>query len=135
MKHLLLLGLTCLVVACGPSIHPDNEIPFGALDLPAPGAVVPPGPLLVGGWALDDEGIDRVRVFLDRRLVGEARLAVARPDVVRLFPQHSRGTAEHGWNTIISLPNTPGSHEILAQAVDVQGATRDLGTVAIIIGS
>jgi hypothetical protein len=73
-----------------PSPEPDraNELPFGFIDAPTPGAAVE-RQIQMYGWA--------VTVTL-----GEAVAA--------------------------------GSHTLLAQAVDTQGATRDIGTVTVSLG-
>lgn len=118
--------------ACGGAPDPANELPFGAVDLPAAGAVVSPGPIVVGGWAMDDGGVSVVRVYVNRRFAVETRLEVPRPDLIKVFPAYLHGTEFHGWNATVTLPS-PGPYEILAQAIDRTGATRDLGVVSVTV--
>lgn len=134
-RRVVAAGVVCLTMACAGPAHRRSEVPFGALDLPAPNSVVAPGPLVVGGWAMDDEGIDVVRVFVNRRFVAETRLTVPRPDLIKAFPAYLHNTEVHGWNLTITLQAGTGAAEILAQAVDSRGATRDLGTVVVTVGS
>ena len=124
-----ILGLTA---SCrGRDIDSANELPFGAIDVPAAGTVLRPGPTVVGGWALDDSGIAEVRIYFDGRFVERATPNVPRPDVAQAYPKYARGGDRHGWNLEVDFAATPGAHTILAQAVDSQGATRDLGSVAV----
>lgn len=118
--------------ACGGAPNPTNELPFGAVDMPQAGAVVPRGPLVVGGWAMDDTGVSVVRLYVNRRFVAETRLEVPRPDLIKVYPAYLHGTEFHGWNVTVTLTGT-GPHEILAQAVDRAGATRDLGVVNVTV--
>lgn len=127
-----LMVATCVLVGCAGAPDPANELPFGSVDMPQSGAVVAKGPIVVGGWAMDDAGVTRVRVYVNRRFVTESRLEVARPDLIKVFPAYLHGSEFHGWNVTVVLP-TPGVYEILAQATDTDGATRDLGVVAITV--
>ena len=90
--------------------------------------------MVVGGWALDDEGVKEVRVYVDNRFVGRTTVTLSRPDVSKSFPKYAaNGNDIHGWVLTVSLGNAfaDGPHTVLAQAVDTQGATRDIGTVNV----
>jgi hypothetical protein len=113
---------------------PQNELPFGVVDVPKAGDVITPGRVLVGGWALDDSGIEEIRIYFDGRFTAATTVTVARPDVIKAYPKYVKGTDVHGWNVEIEVPNQPGPHTILAQAVDDRGATRDLGSFTVTIG-
>jgi hypothetical protein len=127
-------GVLVLAAAAACSAVPDpaNEVPFGAVDIPAAGSTVPAGQVVVGGWAMDDAGIEYVRIFVNRKFVAETRLTVPRPDLIKAFPGYLHGTEFHGWNVGVTLA-APGAYEILAQATDTRGATRDLGVVAVTV--
>ena len=60
-------------------------------------------------------------------------MTVARPDVVNAHPAYSHGSQNHGWAVTLTLAEAfqPGPHTIIAQAVDTQGATRDIGVVTV----
>lgn len=109
---------------------PANELPFGSVDVPAAnaqtGAQTP-----VAGWAMDDREVKEVRVYVDGRLAETGKLNTARADVSKIFPQYAHASNLHGWTMSIVF-EAPGPHTILVQAVDTNGATRDIGTVPVI---
>jgi hypothetical protein len=134
LKLALLLLPLGLAVACGRSSRPesDNELPFGWMDAPAPGAVLSPDSrLTVSGWALDDSQVVGIRIYVDNRLRVTTRIIEARPDLSKPYPGYMKGTDVHGFRTVLDQPLTPGSHTIMAQAIDDGGATRDLTTVTV----
>jgi hypothetical protein len=74
-----------------------------------------------------------VAVYLDRTLAGFATLGVSRPDVQKAFPTFP-GAAEAGWQLDFDVTGMkPGRHELEIQARSRQGATRDLGDVAVTV--
>jgi hypothetical protein len=109
---------------------PANELPFGALDFPAQGAqVTAESP--VAGWALDDRGVQQIRVYVDGHLINSGGLTQERPDVAKMFPQYARGSQKHGFLLLMGF-DAPGPHAIVIQAVDTDGATRDIGVVNVV---
>ena len=109
---------------------PANELPFGRVDVPVEGAKVS-AQAPIAGWALDDRGVKEVRVYVDGHLVSHGALANDRPDVTKAFPQYARNGDRHGWTLIMAF-DTPGPHSVVAQAVDSDGATRDIGTLNVV---
>ena len=125
---------------------PENatQPPFGGLDAPADGTANVQGSIAIGGWALDDVGVARVRVLRDPVagepagslvFVGNAALVDgARPDVAASFagyPLASRG----GWGYMLltnMLPNRgDGIFTLYAYADDVEGKSALLGKTTI----
>jgi hypothetical protein len=53
--------------------------------------------------------------------------------VVKAYPAFAHRSDVHGWTVTVPLgADTPaGPHTILVQAVDNQGATRDIGTSTV----
>lgn len=129
----LLAALIAISASCSNETAPDpaNELPIGFVDTPRPGEVLRPGPTIVGGWALDDAGVAEVRIYFDGRFAARATLSVARPDVGQAYPKYARSGDLYGWNVSVDFAATPGTHTILAQAVDTAGATRDIGVIEI----
>jgi hypothetical protein len=116
-----------LACAQGKGVQdPANELPFGHVDTPAPGAEVH-ALTAVGGWAMDDRGIREIRLYVDGRIVNTCRLTTPRPDVSRAYPTYAHGGDRHGW-TMVGGFDAPGFHAVLVQAVDNDGATRDIGS-------
>lgn len=132
--------VACLLVAtslgaasCSSGVRPPdpkNELPFGVVDLPRPGATVR-RTAFVSGWALDDSSIKGVRVYLDSRYVSDARLGVERADVSKVYPRYAHGTNAHGWGVEVDFSAVTGAHTLLVQAIDDRGATRDVGVVSV----
>ncbi len=124
---------TVAMAACGRPRVPDaaNLLPFGFLDVPANGASVA-RVTRVAGWALDDGTIRRVDVYVDGRFAGSTTTGQARPDLPPVFPD-MEGAASGGWEIAIDLGEGAGPKQILAQAVDDVGATRDLGPAVVTV--
>ena len=130
----VLAAAMALAVACNGGsedgvLDPANELPFGNVDAPVAksqtGATT-----AVGGWAMDDREVREVRVYVDGRLAEVSKLNTDRPDVSKVFPQYAHASHLHGWTIAIAF-DAPGPHTILVQAVDSNGATRDIGSVPV----
>lgn len=117
--------------------------PYGFLDLPAQNAQVS-GAVAIGGWALDDVEVTRVRVYRDA-VAGEPGSLVfvgnavfipgARPDVQRGAPGvPNNDRAGFGFLMLTNtLPNQGnGTFRIHAIADDAEGHSTVLGTRTII---
>lgn len=118
--------------------------PFGIIDTPSDNVTGITGALNVTGWALDDVGVARVRIYRDATAgetpgtqiyIGDATFVDgARPDVQAAFPGYpnaSRG----GWGLQILTNMLPGagtgSYRLTALADDVEGHTTVLGARTI----
>ena len=131
--------------------------PTGQVDTPAQSATGLQGAIAMTGWAVDDVGLQHVRIYrqclagIDNPaacqtvlganvvFVGEASIiAGARPDVEALFPTLPANNSA-GWGFLILsnlLPNIPassasgggvGTFQLYAVATDVEGNQRLLG--------
>lgn len=108
-------------------------LPFGVVDNPRPGETLR-GHAMLRGWALSETKIESVAVYLDRTLAGLATLGISRPDVQKAYPAF-REAGQAGWQMDFDTSSIPpGPHELEVQARSRQGATRDLGSVAVTIG-
>ncbi len=102
----------------------------GHLDSPVPNAQVE-GEVLVRGWALADSGVDRVTIYVNQRVVGEARIRLARPDLVPVYPDikdAGLGGFEFRWN---STAAPPGEHRLCVHATIQEGPDRELACTSI----
>jgi len=109
-----------------------SMLPFGVVDSPRSGEALH-GRSTLRGWALSESDIESVAVYLDRALAGFATLGVSRPDVQKAFPAFP-GAAQAGWQLDFDVTGMkPGPHELEIQARSRQGATRDLGAVAVTV--
>ncbi|MGD2085929.1 MAG: hypothetical protein PVH61_07080 [Candidatus Aminicenantes bacterium] len=109
--------------------------PFGAFETPIDGSTVCSS-IPVTGWALDDAGIDSVKIYREQGnelvYIGDAVLVEgARPDVAAAYPDHPYNT-KAGWGYMMLtnfLPNSGnGTFVIHAIATDFGGKTTTLGT-------
>ena len=108
---------------------PANELPFGHVDMPVNGAQV--GMLSgIGGWAIDDRGVRELRLYVDGHIVNTTRIMIARPDVSRAYPRYARPGDLFGWSMLLGF-DSPGPHDVVVQAVDSDGATRDIGALTV----
>lgn len=129
-----LMTIVAVAAGCGGSpdnraLDPANELPFGVVDMPSAAAQLSVQSA-AGGWAMDDRGVREVRIYVDGRFLKSTTLNTERPDVSKAFPQYARGTNLHGWTVNIEF-YAPGAHTLLVQAVDSDGATRDIGVVSL----
>jgi hypothetical protein len=125
------LAVAAVLAGCSEKGVKDenNELPFGHVEVPAQGAEVK---MLtpVAGWAMDDRGIREIRLYVDNHIVNSGRTGQDRPDVSRAYPRYTRGDHHHGW-TVLAGFDAPGPHTILVQAVDSDGATRDIAVINV----
>lgn len=125
-----------LAASCGRTrsesnrvLDPANELPWGHVDTPTAGQQVPPS-LIVGGWALDDRGVREVRLYIDNHIANTSPINTPRPDVSKAFAQYAHNTDLHGWTMSVDF-DAPGPHTLIAQAVDTDGATRDIAVIQV----
>jgi len=133
----LIAALVLFAAACSNSAAPrepntKNELPFGYLDFPVSGAAVE-REMPARGWAMDDGGVREILIYLDNHFIARTTLTEARPDVSKAYPTYAHGGDKHGWTILVPLGGDPkvGPHTILVQAVDNQGATRDIGAANV----
>jgi hypothetical protein len=127
-----LLGASIEQAGCRqkPPRDPDNELPFGSVDLPKNGQRVG-REVDVSGWAADDSAVASIDIYVDGRYERSSFVSIPRPDVAKAFPKYVKPGGSPGWQCSVDLGERPGAHAILAQAVDTLGATRDLGSVTV----
>jgi immunoglobulin I-set domain protein len=120
-----------------------SAAPTGVIDTPADNATGVTGSIAVTGWAIDDMGVQSVKVWRDPVagegsaliFIGDAVLVEgARPDIANANPTNPRST-QAGWGYLMLtnvLPNEgSGTFRLTAIATDVEGKTTTLGTRTI----
>jgi hypothetical protein len=121
--------------SCGhtaPAAGNQSPLPFGSVDAPRPNAVLN-GVTQVAGWALAEQPIEEIAVYVDRKYVVSADKALPRPDVAKAQPGFE-AASKSGWLAMVDTNAFPqGWHELTVQARSAAGATRDLGTVLVSI--
>lgn len=114
---------------------------FGSFDTPVDGATGITGSMAVSGWALDDVGVVRVRIFRDgstpaeQVYIGDATLVDgARPDVAAVFPSLPFASRA-GWGYLLLTNVLPGggtgTYRLHAFADDIEGHTTLIGSRTI----
>lgn len=118
--------------------------PFGSYDTPIDGTTGITGAIPVSGWALDDIGIETVKIYRDpvpgenadsRIYVGDASFVEgARPDVEMAYPDYPRNFRA-GWGYMMLTNFLPdqgnGTYRLHAFATDREGQMVSLGTRTI----
>jgi hypothetical protein len=126
------------VSAATNPLGPDLDPPFGYFETPLDGSTVYSS-IPVTGWALDDTGIDNVKIYRAEGktliYIGDAVLVEgARPDVAAAYPGYPNNTRA-GWGYMMLTNFLPGSGNgtfaIHAVATDRVGNTTTLGTKTI----
>jgi len=116
--------------------------PFGAFDAPA-GAQPLSGSVPLTGWALDDVGINSVKIYRQNGQQGEylgdaVQVDGARPDVEGQYPDYHNYQAA-GWGYMLLtnfLPNGGnGTYTLYAEATDSAGASTVLGSRTISVSN
>ena len=123
---------------------PTTVPPFGSFDTPTNNATGLTGSIAVTGWALDDNGVTRVRILRapvsgepagTLVYIGDAALVPgARPDIAAMFPT-AAGKTQAGWGYLLLslfLPNLGnGTFTLYAYADDGDGHSALLGTKTV----
>jgi hypothetical protein len=116
----------------------EREPPFGSFDTPIDGSTICSS-IPVTGWALDDTGIDSVKIYREQGkdlvYIGDVVFVEgARPDVFAAYPGYPNNI-KAGWGYMMLtnlLPNSGNGPFVLhAIATDVVGKTTTLGTKTI----
>jgi N-acetylmuramoyl-L-alanine amidase len=102
-------------------------LPFGAVD--PVGSPQGDGTLKLTGWALSEDPIQTISLYIDGHYVTSARMLQPRPDVNRAYPAY--GLINAGWEIELDSRMFSGEHEIVVQAKTVHGASRDLQALPI----
>jgi hypothetical protein len=107
-----------------------NPPSIGFIDAPAAQSVVGPR-FVVAGWALDESGVDRVRVFLDDELIANAPLTVMRPDVEQAYKISFGVGRPHGFTFAVDAGTRKGYCTIRLEALDGRGAITQFATMNV----
>ncbi len=108
------------------------QLPFGCIDIPQRGLTFN-GEVAMAGWALCNDRIVEISVYLGRKLVAVASLCQARPDVKIAFPQYLFSEMS-GWSANVTLRGVPeGVQEFSVQALTSRGASGCIGSVPLIV--
>lgn len=110
--------------------------PFGFVDGNLDGGVLgASGILSLVGWALDDDGVQRVDIVVDGRVVGQAEYGRSRPDVATFFPGFP-GAAFSGWFFNLNTTQfTNGEHVVSARVWSQTGEVQELNSLTFLFSN
>jgi len=125
VRAIAMLAVAMLAAACEhePATkrqREPNPPSIGFLDTPAAESSV--GPVfMVAGWAADESGVDRVRIYLDDEPVATVPVTIARPDVDRAYPKYASTGPVHGFGTAIDAGSRAGYCTVRLEVLDKRG--------------
>jgi hypothetical protein len=133
---ILIVSLGLSAASCAHQRESDvtiiSRLPFGGVNVPQ-GQQKITGKVDFTGWALSEEGIESVAIYIDRSFVAECATGLPRPDVAKAFPNIPESLLS-GWTVTFDSTNfPPGWHELTVQVKSKAGATRDVGSVPILL--
>ena len=109
-----------------------SKLPFGGVNAPLSEQKIT-GKVDFTGWALSEEGIESVSIYVDRAFVANCSTGLPRPDVAKAYP-HMPESGASGWAATFDPANfLPGWHELTVQAKSKAGATRDVGSLPFMV--
>ena len=112
-----------------PAVDPFP--PLGHLDSPLVNATLS-GTVPVYGWAFDNVAVDRIEVYVDGLLDGNATYGTSRPDVAAIYPNIS---ADVGYAYSLNTAKyVDGAHAIVVKAYDTNGNNSILGQAVVTFG-
>ncbi len=106
--------------------------PFGFLDGKTTGGNGATGVVPLVGWALDDDGVRAVDIYVDGVIAGRAHYGRNRPGVTRHFPGYPDSDAAGFAFQLNSTHYLNGVHEVQAQVVSQSGERTYLNAVQIL---
>ncbi|HET7712529.1 MAG TPA: hypothetical protein VFL80_11415, partial [Thermoanaerobaculia bacterium] len=109
------LVLTAVAALCAPALLAQGFV--GAIDLPDP-AVTQSGVVLVRGFALDQQAISRIELYVDDQFQHVANMGIPRIDVVEAYPNYPgiHNSAPGFQAGFLASRFTNGTHTIAVRA-------------------
>ena len=102
------------------------------VDFPHANEVVT-GRELFYGWALSEDTVKAVDIYVDRGFWAHARIGVHRPDVNKAFPGFA-SSDNAGWNLDVNALTLPaGAHQLIFEAKTDKGAVGCIGERSVTV--
>lgn len=129
MRLRMMLAFSIGLLTVAAAAH--AAAPFGHLDGKAGGGNAGSGSIGITGWALDDDGVRAVDVFVDGIPVGRANYGRNRPGVTRSFPGLPNSDAAGFGFGIDTTRFLNGEHTVEARVTSETGERRFLNPVRL----
>ncbi|NHM30023.1 Ig-like domain-containing protein [Neobacillus terrae] len=101
----------------------------GTLDSPLNGSTVN-GDSLVRGWLLDPNGVSKIEVLVDGKIIGQAQYGISRPDVQKIFPAYNNSNAGYQY-TLATSNLTNGLHSLSVRETSKNGTVLNLSSKTV----
>ncbi len=127
--------LAGLVLCAGLSASSALANPLGALETPTAGQTVS-GVVLVSGYVLDFDGVDKVELWVDGAVRSVAETNIPRPDVIALFPAYADSpTRNPGFVTSFNARSLSAGPHVVSIKVAETGSSEpfDLASVSVTV--
>ena len=104
----------------------QDDLSIGQIDYPVIGLVYG-GVIRVSGWALDFQGVQAVKVYVDGNFITQTTPFFPRPDVAALYPSYP-AALNSGWLTFIDTAHfSNGTHQLSVIVLDNKNNTTFIG--------
>lgn len=107
------------------SIQNLDHLPtVGFLDSPISGSTIE-GVSTIRGWYLDGSGVEKIEVFVDGKLSGNAQYGLSRPDVANVIPEYFNSNAGYQFS-LDTKQITDGLHTLTIKETGKNGKSHTL---------
>lgn len=122
-----------VVFLCDYAVGAEGSV--GGISFPVPNGIYGGSAITFTGWALDWQGIDRVRIFVDGLELGDATYGLVYPGLNLYYPGYP-DTPAGGWSfTWDATRYADGVHTLQVVARDELGADTVIGEVTFLTDS
>ncbi|MEH7416350.1 Ig-like domain-containing protein, partial [Neobacillus drentensis] len=105
----------------------------GSLDQPATGSTISESKT-VSGWFLDENGVSKIEILVDGKVVGQAFYGDARPDVLKVYPDFNNANA--GYHFVLNTTGfSNGKHTITVRETGKTGKVATLPGKAVTVSN
>src|SRR5262245_2647436 len=111
----IVIGSVLCLASCGTDRDTLPKLPFGGINTIL-GQRVIKDTTDVTGWALSEDGIELVSIYIDRVFIANSEIGLPRPDVATTYPKVPNSTNSGWFATIEPTRLSPGWHELTIQA-------------------
>ncbi|WP_213370249.1 Ig-like domain-containing protein [Mesobacillus boroniphilus] len=122
-------GTTTTIKTIKVNVQNPVLSPRGSLDKPANNSIIK-GDIPVSGWFLDGDGVARIEVLFDGKLIGNAEYGKSRLDVHKAYPDYENANSGFLY-TLNSKNYSNGTHSLTVRGVSMDGTITNIKTVTV----
>ena len=128
-RHSLIVIAAALVLLAAPSAFAQPTVPFGHFDGQVQGGNGATGVIPLAGWALDDDGVQSVDVYVDGHSAGRTTYGLHRPGVAARYPGFPDSEAAGFGFQLDTTHYLNGLHSVQALVTSGTGQQRTLNAL------